>query len=430
MSITSLINIENSAEIKFEEFELKNGLKVILSRDDSIPSVAINLCYHVGSKNEEPGKRGYAHLFEHLMFEGSKHVPPGEYDKIVTAAGGDNNAYTTEDKTNYYLLLPAHQLELGLWLESDRMLQFAVSRESLETQKSVVIEEKKQNYDNRPYGTVGQEFAPKLFNKSGYSWDTIGDIKDIEKASLDDVRSFFDRYYVPNNTVLSIVGSIDTVNAKSQVRKYFGDISSGNNGTEYVFDENELEKEIRASVYDRVQFPGIFIGYRIPRENTRQQLAFELLSEILAGGDSSRLYNKLVYKDLLASEIGCWTDPKEFAGVFYLYAILMPGKNIGVLEKSIDSILEEISSGNISESELEKAKNKIETKQYFRKQFIVSKADLLAHYKTFYNDAGLINSYTEKYREITGVDLVESASAYLKKENRVVLHYLPVQSRS
>ena len=417
---------KKSRIITFEEFELDNGLKVILSCDNSIPSLVINLCYHVGSKNEEPGKRGYAHLFEHLMFEGSKHVPPGEYDKIVTGAGGDNNAYTTEDKTNYFLLLPANQLELGLWLESDRMLQFAVNRESLEIQKNVVIEEKKQNYDNRPYGTVSLEFAPRLFQKSGYSWDTIGDINDIEKASLEDVKSFFDKFYVPNNAVLSIVGSIDTLSTGRLVKKYFEDIPPGTNGIAYNFDESPLVNETRATVYDRVQFTGIFAGYRVPRENTREHFALELLSEVLAGGDSSRLYNRLVYKKQLASEIGAWVDAREFAGVFFIYAILMPGKNAAELEENIDLILEEIKSGNIGENELDKAKNKIETKQQYRKQFIVSKADLLAHYKTFYNDAGLINTYSENYTGLKREDIINAARTYIKKENRVVLHYFPV----
>lgn len=415
--------------ITFEEFELDNGLRVILSCDSSIPSVVINLCYHVGSKNEEQGKRGYAHLFEHLMFEGSKHVSPGEYDKIVTSAGGDNNAYTTEDKTNYLLLLPANQLELGLWLESDRMLQFAVNQESLEIQKKVVIEEKKQNYDNRPYGTVSLEFAPRLFQNSGYSWDTIGDINDIEKASLDDVKSFFDKFYVPNNAVLSIVGSIDTGETRRLVKKYFGDIPSGKNGIACSFDEKPLVNETIATVYDRIQFPGIFSGYRIPRENTREQFALELLSEVLAGGDSSRLYNRLVYKKQLASEIGAWVDAREFAGVFFIYAILMPGKNAAEIEENIDLILEEIKSGNVSENELEKAKNKIETKQHYRKQFIVSKADLLAHYKTFYDDTGLINTYIENYIDIKKDDIIKSARTYIKKENRVVLYYLPFPNR-
>jgi predicted Zn-dependent peptidase len=425
-----MINISPNSKTKpgiipFEEFKLDNGLKVVISKDDSIPSIAINVCYHVGSKNEEPDKKGYAHLFEHLMFEGSKNLKPGEYDRITTNAGGENNAYTTEDKTNYFLLLPTNQLELGLWLESDRMLQFAIPEKSLITQKNVVIEEKKQNYDNRPYGTVSLEFAPQLFKKSGYSWDTIGDIKDIERATMEDLKSFYEKFYVPDNAVLSIVGNINPDSTKTLVNNYFGEISHSTNGINYKFEEEPLSGEIKKNIYDNVQLPGIFIGYRVPKENSKERFALELLSEILSGGESSRLYRSLVYEKQLVSEAGSYVDTREFAGVFHLYAILMPGKDVSEAEENIYLILDDINSGKISESELEKAKNKIETKQYYRRQFILSKADLLAHYKTFYNDAGLINTITSRFEQIKTDDIIAAARNFLNENNRVALIYLP-----
>ena len=201
--------MHNNGFVKFNQYELSNGLKVILSRDESIPTVAINLCYHVGSKDEELNKKGFAHLFEHLMFEGSKNLPPGVYDKMCVMAGGENNAYTTEDKTNYFIIMPSHQLERGLWLESDRMLGFAITQDAFNTQKEVVKEEKKQVFDNRPYGSLSMEFMPRLFKNNGYGWDTIGDMDDLEAATLDDAKEFYQKYYVPNNAVLTLTGDFE-----------------------------------------------------------------------------------------------------------------------------------------------------------------------------------------------------------------------------
>ena len=417
-------NIQNG-KVNFEEFTLKNGLSVILSEDHSIPSVAINLCYHVGSKDEEAGQTGFAHLFEHLMFEGSANLPKGEYEAMTASAGGENNAYTTEDKTNYFLLLPSHQLELGFWLESDRMLDCIVNEKSLETQKKVVIEEKKQNFDNRPYGSVSIEFAPRLFPGTGYAWDTIGYVDDIKNAGLDDVKSFFRKYYTPNNAVLTVTGSFNRKVAVNLIEKYFGGIKPGENIIRSKMAFHNSFKELKEKIEDNIQFPGIFTGYRIPRENSKEFYAFDLLTEILAGGDSSRLYKNLVYDKQLASEVGCWVDGKEFAGVLHLYVILLPGADISETEKEINKIFLDIRSKRVEEWELQKAKNRIETKTHFRKQYILSKADLLAHYKTFYNNPGLINSNHDNYLSVTRVDILEYSKTYLVNDNKVELLYIP-----
>ncbi len=387
--------------IEFTKFELNNGLKVILSEDYSIPSVALNICFHAGSKDEEHGKTGFAHLFEHLMYEGSPHIPKGEYERLTTFAGGENNAYTTEDKTNYFLLLPSNQLELGLWLESDRMIECAVNKHSLDTQKKVVIEEKKQNFDNRPYGSVSLEFAPRLFPGSGYGWDTIGNIDDIRNASLEDVRDFFKKFYIPNNAVLSLIGNFDSGEASDMIRRYFSEIEPGhpierkNNGYQAP------QKEIHDKIPDNVQFPGIFGAYRIPPENSKEFFAFELLSEILSIGDSSRFYKELVYEKQLVSEIGCWTDCKEFAGVLNTYAILLPGSSINKTEDAIKKIIESVCKNGVTKNELQKAKNRIETKNFFKRQYILTKADMLAHYETFYGNPELINTIISNSQNIT-----------------------------
>ena len=411
--------------LRFEEYTLGNGLNIVLSEDQTIPSVAINLCYHVGSKDEEPGKTGFAHLFEHLMFEGSANLLKGQYEYLTASAGGENNAYTTEDKTNYYLLLPSNQLELGLWLESDRMLDCIVNETSLNTQKKVVIEEKKQNFDNRPYGSVSIEFAPRLFPGTGYGWDTIGNIEDIKEAKLDDVKAFFRKYYTPNNSVLSITGDFNPSEAIKLTEKYFNEIKPGETIVRNRLEIKNSIAELKEKIIDKIQFPGIFLGYRIPRENSKEFYAFDLLTEILAGGDSSRLYKNLVYDKQITSEIGCWVDGKEFAGVMHLYVILLPGAEIAAAEEELNRIFDDICTHGIEKRELQKAKNRIETKSHFRKQYILSKADLLAHYKTFYNNPGLINTNHNKYLSVTEEEILEYSKKFLKKENRVELLYYP-----
>jgi len=412
-------------EVSYSEYMLSNGLRVVLSQDKTIPSVAINLTYHAGSKDEDPDKRGYAHLFEHLMFEGSRNLPHGEYDRITVNAGCENNAYTTEDKTDYYLLAPSHQLELGLWLESDRMLGFAVTKEALETQKEVVIEEKKQIFDNRPYGSVSLILPPKLFKNNGYSWDTIGDTDDIERAKLTDIKEFYEKYYVPNNAVLSIAGDIEPDETLKLVEKYFASIPAGKNYQRPVFSDEPLNGEIIENIYSDVQLPGIFIAYKVPKENSQEHYEFDILSDILSTGDSSRLYNELVYKKQLVSDIGCWVDGKELAGVFYMYAILMPDIKISDVQSEIDRIIKEVQQGDITARELEKIQNRIETRHTFKMQTNLSKADMLGHYIALYNDASMVNSNIARFRAVTLEGLQSSASKYLNNTNRVILNYLP-----
>jgi len=425
MKKSSVRVTSHNGNVLFTDYELSNGLKVILSSDSTIPSIAINLCYHVGSKDEDSDKRGYAHLFEHLMFEGSKNMAPGEYDKLSLRAGCENNAYTTEDKTNYYLLAPSSQLEFGLWLESDRMLGFSATEQSLEIQKGIVIEEKKQNFDNRPYGSVSLEFPPRLFKKSGYRWDTIGDTGDIKRASIQDVKAFYEKFYVPNNAVLSIVGDISIEETIHLIEKYFGSIPAGLNGHKKNFYEEPLREEANCNIYDKIHLPGIFTAYRIPRENSKEYFEFDILSDILSTGESSRFYNELVYKKQLVSEIGCWVDAKEYVGIFYIYTILMPGVKTENVRNEIERIISIVKTGGLTDNELQKVKNRIETRHAYRMQTNLAKADMLAHYKTFYNDAGLINTNIENYRQITLDDITGTTLKYLNNTNRVNLTYLP-----
>lgn len=418
-------NNSGDRKVIYTEHKFSNGLNVILSKDSSIPSVVLNLCYHVGSKDEDTDKRGYAHLLEHLMFEGSVNIPHGAYDSLALAHGCENNAYTSEDKTNYYLLAPTHELEFGMWLESDRLLGLALTDESIETQKGVVLEEKKQIFDNRPYGSVGLEFPPRLFKNSGYRWDTIGEEADLLKANFSNLKPFYDRYYNPNNAVLSIVGDIDIDKTIKMAEKYFGSIPAGEAPSKRIFNEADFAEGGTVEIYDKIQLPGIFIAYRVPGEHTPESFEFDVLSDILSTGESSRLYHEIVYEKQLCSDIGCWIDAKEFAGVFYIYAILMPGKKIEEVQKAIDRILDEVKSGKLSEHELQKVKNRLETRNAFRRQTMLSRADLLAHYKAFFNNPELINTMLDNYRDITLQSIQRSANKYLVEANRVTLNYLP-----
>ncbi|CUU02090.1 Predicted Zn-dependent peptidase [Candidatus Kryptobacter tengchongensis] len=418
---------QSEGKIDFVEFTLENGLHVILHEDHSTPIVAVNVCYHVGSKNEKPDKTGFAHLFEHLMFDGSKNVKRGEFDKYISQAGGYDNAYTTEDKTNYYEVLPSNYLELALWLESDRMLEFSIQEISLITQREVVKEERRWRYENRPYGSAWIKISEKSFKKHPYRWPVIGYQEHLDKASMDDVKEFYETFYVPNNAVLVIAGDIDIEKTKKLVEKYFADIPKGPDNIPHPSPEDEpLENEIREVVEDiNAPLPAVFMSYRIPEEGNPDSYALALLSNILSVGESSRLYQRLVYKDKIANEVETYSDSREHPGLFLIYAIANPGFSSDTLEKVIDEEIDKIKNYGVEEKELEKAKNKIESALVSARQTVQGKADLLAHYYTFYKNPALVNREIDKYRSVTVEDIKRVAQIYLDSKRRVILHYLP-----
>jgi len=418
---------QSEGKIDFVEFTLENGLHVILHEDHSTPIVAVNVCYHVGSKNEKPDKTGFAHLFEHLMFDGSKNVKRGEFDKYISQAGGYDNAYTTEDKTNYYEVLPSNYLELALWLESDRMLEFSIQEISLITQREVVKEERRWRYENRPYGSAWIKISEKSFKKHPYRWPVIGYQEHLDKASMDDVKEFYETFYVPNNAVLVIAGDIDIERTKKLVEKYFADIPKGPDNIPHPSPEDEpLENEIREVVEDiNAPLPAVFMSYRIPEEGNPDSYALALLSNILSVGESSRLYQRLVYKDKIANEVETYSDSREHPGLFLIYAIANPGFSSDTLEKVIDEEIDKIKNYGVEEKELEKAKNKIESALVSARQTVQGKADLLAHYYTFYKNPALVNREIDKYRSVTVEDIKRVAQIYLDSKRRVILHYLP-----
>lgn len=418
----------SAGHIDFETYTLPNGLRVILHEDHKAAVVCLNIGYHVGSKNEDTSKRGFAHLFEHLLFEGSRNVPRGAFDEYITHAGGFDNAYTTEDKTNYYEVLPSHQMELGLWLESDRLMEFGITDVSLATQKSVVKEEKLERYDNTPYGTLSIRMNRLAYKRFPYWWAVIGDMETIDAATLEDVRNFFETWYVPENATLVLAGDFEVASAKRMIERYFGAIPSGKMPkSRPAYEEPPQQSEERVVITDEpVPLPGVFYAYKIPEETSREYLALDLLTEVLATGQSSRMYRELIYEKQIASEASAYVDGREMPGLCYLYAVARdPETQIDELEHGIESVIERIKTEGVTEAELEKSKNKTEARMISSRLTVQGKADQLAHAAIIYNDPDRVNTILEEYRGITVQDVERAARAYLVAENRSTVIYQP-----
>ncbi len=411
--------------IAFEDYTLGNGLRVILHRDASTPIVCIDICYHVGSKNEMPGKTGFAHLFEHLMFDGSENVGRGEFDRYCERAGGYNNAYTNEDKTNYYMMLPANQLELGLWLESDRLHRLDITDFGLKTQREVVKEEKRQRVDNQPYGSTDTKFAELCYAVHPYNHPVIGSMADIGSATMEDVVAFHEMYYRPNNAVLAIAGDIDIAAARALVEKYFGGIAKGDAAPRVNLVEPPRARQIRETVEDNIPLPGVFIAFNACAEKDPDSYAVDLLTDVLGSGESSRLYRTLVYERKIASQVAAYFDTREQPGLVVVYAIAAPGVAPDTLEAGIMREIARLREEKIGERELLKVKNRTEAGFYRSLQTVQNKADRLAHYASFYGNPGLINTVVEKYLAVTADDIRAAAQRYCDPEKSVVLDYVP-----
>jgi zinc protease len=412
-------------QIEYTEFTLKNGLHVILHEDHKASVVCLNIAYHVGSKNENESRKGFAHLFEHLLFDGSKNVPRGAFDKFITEAGGQDNAYTTEDKTNYYEVLPSHQLELGLWLESDRMMEFGISEISLVTQKNVVKEEKRERYDNAPYGSLSEKMSALAYKRFPYAWTVIGDMHTIDAATLTDVEDFFNTFYVPNNAVLVLTGDFKSDEAIALIKKYFESIPQGSQITRPVFNEEDQVEERRIEVTDEeIPMPAVFYGYRIPPDGSKDFMALDLLTDILSSGQSSRLYRKLVYEMQIGSEVSAFVDGREMPGLLYLYAFSSEAEIAPeTLENALQEVLDEVIANGVTEEELQKALNKTEARMISSRVTVQGKADQLAHSYIFFGDTSRANSMLAEYRAITVEDVRQAAEDYLQPSKRSAVIY-------
>jgi len=419
-----------SKKIDFTEYDLSNGLHVILHKDTSTPIVAISVLYHVGSKNEQPNRTGFAHFFEHLMFEGSPNIKRGEFMKIVQNNGGELNANTTQDRTYYYDLLPSNQLELGLWLESERMFHLKIDSVGVETQRKVVKEEKKQRLDNQPYGTVIQETFSHAYKVHPYRWVPIGSAQYIDKATLQEFKDFHKEFYVPNNAVLTIVGDINIDQTKKWVEKYFGTIPKG---TEKIYRPTVVEPpqtaEVRDTVYDNIQLPLVLFAYHIPKENSKDAYALDMLTTLLSKGKSSRMYKNLVDKQQVALQAGAFPMSLEDPGLFLTYAIANAGKTGDELEKAMNEQINSVIKKGLTDKEFEKLRNQEESSFVNSNSTDAGVAASLSNYYVFYHNTNLINTELDKYMAVTKADIQRVAKKYLTKKNRVVLYYLPKSAK-
>lgn len=411
--------------IKFEKYQLPNGLKVILHQDKSAPVVCVSVLYHVGSKNEDTSRTGFAHFFEHLLFEGSKHLKRGDFDKYITNAGGDNNANTSQDRTFYYDLLPSNQLDLGLWLESERLMHAEITDAGVETQRQVVKEEKRQRVDNQPYGTLVENIFKRAFQQHPYRWVPIGSMEHLEAAKLEEFVAFYKRYYVPNNAVLSIAGDFDIPSTKKKIEQFFGPIPRGAEVPRPNVQEPPMAGEVRDVIEDNIQLPAVVQAYRGPAQGTDEYYAFNVLSTLLSGGESSRMNKALVDQKEQAIAAGAFPFFLEDAGLFINFAITNMGIKPADVEQTIDSLIADVQTNLISEREFEKIRNQIESNFVRQNASVAGIAESLANYEVYFGDANLINTEIEKYRKVTREDLRNVARKYLVKNNRVVLYYVP-----
>lgn len=424
----SALGAYGQTNIEFEEYDLENGLHVILHEDHTTPIVAVSVLYHVGSKNEKPGRSGFAHFFEHLMFEGSPNIERGEFMKIVQTNGGALNANTSFDRTFYYEILPSNQLELGLWLESERMLQATVDIEGVETQREVVKEEKRLRIDNQPYMSFQAEMFGRAFKDHPYEITPIGTMEDLNAAQIEDFKDFYGTFYVPNNATLSIAGDITPSEAKELIEKYFGPIAKGTNEIPRPKPAVELlPSEISDTVYDNIQLPALFFGYRIPEQGTKEAYAIDMLTTLLSDGQSSRFYKKLVDEEQLGLAVQAFPFGLENGGIFITLGIANMGVDLKDLKNGIDMEVAKVRNDLISEKEYEKVLNQLENDFVSQNSTMAGIAESLANYHVYFNDANLINTEIEKYRAVTREDLQAAAKKYLTEQNRVVLYYLPNQ---
>jgi len=429
MQNNSISAARDIANINFTEHSLDNGLHVILHKDSSNPLVSVDLWYHVGSKDEDPGKTGFAHLFEHMMFQGSENISKAEHFRYIQHAGGILNGSTDQDRTNYYETVPSNQLELVLWLESDRMGYLNVNQENFDNQRDVVKEEKRQVCDNVPYGSKWSNLFNRAFKGEPYEWVPIGSMEDLNNAALEDAINFYKIYYSPSNAVISISGDIENRNALELVNKYFGKIQPNITNKKNFPRIKYSSGEIKDTIYDSIQVPGIYIAYKIPGILSKESPALGLLTTILGESRSSRLYSKIVYEKRLAKSASSFIWDNELGGLIIISCMGYIDSNPSEIEKAVTDEIEKLQTQRVTEEELEKAKNKLETIMIESLQTNIGKADNLAHFRTFFKDTNQINTLLNKYSLITADYILSVTKKYLNKDNRVILNYLNKSNR-
>jgi predicted Zn-dependent peptidase len=417
--------------VEFSDERLPNGLRLIVAEDHLAPVVAVNLWYNVGSKHEVPGKTGFAHLFEHVMFQGSANVEKAEHMALVQAAGGTLNGTTWLDRTNYFETMPSHQLELALWLEADRMatLPDALSQENLDNQREVVKNEKRWSYDNRPYGSWNEKLLGHLFPpEHPYHHPTIGSMEDLDAASLEDVTAFFRTYYAPNNAVLSVAGDCERAQVREWVDRYFGPIPA--NPSIPPLPDLSLSpligEERRETIEDRVPLPRVYVGFRAPVFGDPRLDALDLAAQLLAGGKGSRLHRRLVRELRLAQDVAVFTLPFiGGASICVGWATVRPGVDVATVEAAYLAELERLAGESPSDDELARAKALTEADELGSLARVEERADRLSMYATLFDDPGFINTLLPRYLSVTPDQIRDVARAVFRVDNRVVLTYVP-----
>jgi len=414
-------------KVAFEEYDLENGLHVILHQDNSVPIVTTSVLYHVGSKDENPERTGFAHFFEHLLFEGTKNISKGKWFSIVTGNGGSNNAYTTNDFTYYYENFPSNNLKLGLWMESERMLHPIIDQTGVDTQNEVVKEEKRMRYDNSPYGKWNEEVKSYLYELHPYSQTTIGKMEHLDAATLEEFMAFNKKYYIPNNATLTVAGDIDIPQAKGWIKDYFGPIPSGPEIQRSFPKESPITETIKAEAFDpNIQIPAVFLAYRTPGRNSRDARVLDVISTYLSQGKSSKLYKKLVDDKKMSLQVAAFNLNNEDYSTYVILSLPLGENTLETLITEIDEEVSKIQKELISEKDYQKLQNQFESEFVNSNSTIEGIANSLAEYYVFYDgDTNLINKELDLYKSISREEIRNVAQKYLNTNQRLELHYLP-----
>lgn len=427
-----LTGAASAQQVAFEEYDLDNGMHVILHNDPSAPVVITSVMYHVGAKDENPDRTGFAHFFEHLLFEGTANIQRGEWFKIVTGNGGVNNANTSDDRTYYFEVFPSNNLELGLWMESERLLHPVINQIGVNTQNEVVKEEKRLRVDNQPYGQLVAEVKKNLFINHPYRWATIGSMEHLDAATLEEFQAFNKKFYVPNNAVLVVAGDLNNIpKTKEWIQKYFGVIKRGADIKRGTFEEMPINTTIKATYEDpNIQIPMMIAAYRTPSMKTRDARVLELISSYLSDGKSSKLYKKIVDDKKMALQVGAVDFAQEDYGMYILYGLPMGDNTMQDLLKEIDEEIVKLQTTLISERDFQKLKNKYENSYVNSNATIEGIAENLASYYMLYGNVNLINTEPEIYRSITREEIRDVAKKYLNPNQRLLLDYVPSQDKA
>jgi predicted Zn-dependent peptidase len=416
----------SAQEVKFEEYKLDNGMHVILHKDNSAPVVTTSVMYHVGAKDENPERTGFAHFFEHLLFEGTKNINRGDWFKIVAANGGQNNANTTDDRTYYYETFPSNNLELGLWLESERLMHPVINQIGVDTQNEVVKEEKRLRVDSQPYGNLLAEVKKELFVKHPYKGTTIGEMSHLDAATLEEFKAFNKKFYIPNNAVLVVAGDIELTSTKKMIQDYFGSIPSGNPIERNFPKEDPITKPLTAKAYDNnIQTPAIILAYRTPSFKSRDAYVLDMISTYLSSGKSSVLYKKIVDEQKQALAVQAVNISQEDYGMYALFALPFGEVTLKTLVEEMDEEIVKLQTDLISEKDYQKLQNKAENAFVNSNSSVSGIANSLARYYMLYGNTNLVNTEIDIIRSITRDDIKAIAKKYLNTNQRLVLEYLP-----